>query len=129
MSADQELRAVNEERLAAVKAGDIKKLDDMLAPDLISVSPNGAALGKTEMMADLKSGDFKIQEHRADDYRISLHGDTAVVSFRNNMTHFYKGVPRHGQYRVTSVYVKRSSRWMLVSQHVTAMPPQPPFPG
>jgi len=128
MSAEQELRDVNEERLAAVKAGDLEKLDEVLSVDLISVSPAGTVLGKAEMMSDLKSGNFKIQSFAADDYKISLHGDTGIVAFRNTMAHSYRGTERSGQYRVTSAYLKRQGRWILVAQHVTHLAQQP-YPG
>jgi ketosteroid isomerase-like protein len=127
MSAEQEVRNVNEERLAAIKAVDLSKLGEILSDDMISVSPSGAVAGKNEALADLSSGDLRVQSSATDDYKINVHGDTAVVVFRNARVHSYKGTTRGAQYRLTCVYVKRKDGWKLVAQQANFLP-QPPGP-
>jgi len=118
MTLEEEIKAITDERLAAMKAGNVGRLGELLADDFMTVSPLGAIQGKSDNLSDVVSGDLKIDSFLTDDYTVRAHGDIAIAAFRNTMTHVFKGQTRSGKYRITSVYMRRKNAWILASNHV-----------
>jgi ketosteroid isomerase-like protein len=120
MSAEQDVQIAIEERLAALKAGDAGKLEDLLADEVCSINPSGFVQGKQEMLDDLSSRDLKVDLADAKDIKVTVHKDTAIALYRVKMNASYKGQLRGGHSRVLAVYVKSDS-WKLLAQQVTAV--------
>jgi uncharacterized protein (TIGR02246 family) len=125
MASEQEIRKANDERVAALLAGDAGKLEQLLDDDLSSTTATGHVQDKAEILADVRSGDLRVSASRTDDFKARIYGKTAVATYRATVEATYEGRSRGGQYRATSVYVNRDGRWKLVAQHNTplALPP------
>ena len=98
---------------------DVAFLDRILADDYTDTDQNGIVSTKTQDIADLKSGDFKLTSCVCDDYKVRVYGNAAVVTARLTMKAQYKGQDVSGAYRLTDTWVKRSGRWQCVATHLS----------
>lgn len=107
----------------AMMKGDMATLDRIVASDWTLVNPMGQTQTRAAAMADLRSGDLKFESTTAQDLKVRVFGDTAVVTGMTNDKGTYKGQDISGQYQFTDVFVKRDGRWQAVSTHVTKVMP------
>ncbi len=94
-------------------------LDQILADDYISTDSDGIVSTKAQAMANLKSGEIVITSAVADDFKVRVYGDAAVVTFRNAEKSQSKGKDTSGQERITDTWVKLAGRWQVVAEHVS----------
>jgi ketosteroid isomerase-like protein len=116
-SADQEL--INLERQwndASIK-DDAAFLDRILADDLTDTSADGTVSTKIQDLADLKSGAFKCTSAVAENFKVRVCGDMAVVTGRNTIKAQFKGKDISGPYQFTDTWMKRDGRWQCVATH------------
>jgi uncharacterized protein (TIGR02246 family) len=124
MSIEDEIRKVTVERSDALKAADAGKFADLLTEETKYVSAFGSIWGKAETLAELRSGNIKVSSYELDQFQVKVYGDGAVATYRTTMSAWYKGMPRAGEYRGTSVYVKRGGRWLLAAHQMTPLAAQ-----
>jgi len=117
--AEEEVLKVHNERLQALVQGDISKLDQLVADDVIYTSPTGKVQNKAEIVADLRSGALKVEFIGSVDAMVRIYGDTAVVTYGSTTKFRDKGQDISGPLRATAVYVKRQGHWQLVAQQLT----------
>ncbi|HJZ69046.1 MAG TPA: nuclear transport factor 2 family protein [Blastocatellia bacterium] len=118
-AAEQEVKQTHKERLQALVNADISKLDKIVGDDLIYISPVGKVQTKAEIVSDLKSGALKVSSIEQGDPNVRIFGNTAVVTYLTTSKFVDNGREYNNQIRSTSVYVKRSGHWQLVSQQMT----------
>lgn len=94
-------------------------LDQILADDYISTDSDGIVSTKAQAMANLKSGEIVITSAVADDFKVRVYGDAAVITFRNAEKSQSKGKDTSGQERITDTWVKLAGRWQVVAEHVS----------
>jgi hypothetical protein len=94
-------------------------LDQILADDYISTDSDGIVSTKAQAMANLKSGEIVVTSAVADDFKVRVYGDAAVVTFRNAEKSQSKGKDTSGQERITDTWVKLAGRWQVVAEHVS----------
>ena len=121
---EQELIKLEQERAQAVVRADTAFLDQNTADDYTSINARGMVRTKTQILADFKSGDIKLQSNDLDDLDARVYGDTAVVTGRSTQKGQTYGQDAGGQYRFTRVYVKRNGRWQSVSFQSTRVAAQ-----
>ena len=116
VSAEQELIALeNRWNDAAVKR-DWASLDEILTSDFMWTDPDGNVWTKAEFLASLKSGENVITSSVADDVRVRVYGDAAVVTGRTTVKEQHKGKDISGQYRWTDMWAKDyAGRWKCVA--------------
>jgi hypothetical protein len=56
---------------------------------------------------------------KADDYKISLHGNIAIMTHRSTV----EGV-RNIQFRSTHVWMKRGGKWLIIAHHGSQITPE-----
>ena len=78
---------------------------------------DGDMTTKAQDLALLKSEENTTTSMIADDFRIRVYGDAAVVTFRSTYTSQFKGIERTGQERFTDTWVKRDGQWQCVATH------------
>ncbi len=94
----------------------------MLASDAYFVTPDGTSQNKAEFMADLKSGDLKLDENKLENMKVqAADADMAVVTYGSNDKGSYKGKDISGHYAWTDVLVKRDGRWQFIVSQGTAI--------
>jgi ketosteroid isomerase-like protein len=55
---------------------------------------------------------------------VRVHGEVAVVTGRNTIKATYMGKDISGAYRFTDTFVKRASRWQVMTTQGTAVAPK-----
>src|SRR6266700_67638 len=80
-------------------------------------TPDGTVENKAQAIADLKSGDLKLQSASLDGAKVQVYGDTAVVTYSSNDKGTYKGKDISGKTRWTDVFVNHNGRWQVVASH------------
>ena len=116
---EQAIRQLVSELDNAQQQHDTATLDRIWADDLTFTNPAGEVLTKAQRLASRKSGETKSESFRSDDVQVRLYGDTAVVTSRATVKGQRQGQDIGGQFRITSVYVKRQGRWQLVAGQAT----------
>jgi ketosteroid isomerase-like protein len=116
-SAEQDITRIEKEMLAALLKGDTGPSSRYLADQYVFTGPDGMTTGKAQNIADLKSGDLKLQSASLDDMKVQVYGDTAIVTYASNDKGTYKGKDISGKTRWTDVFVKQNGRWMVVASH------------
>jgi ketosteroid isomerase-like protein len=118
VSAEQGLIALENRWNDAMVKHDWAFLDQILAGDCVWTDPDGDVWTKPEFLASLKSGEDVIASSVADDMKVRVYGDAAVVTGRTAVKKQYKGKDISGQYRWTTVWVKDyAGRWRCVADH------------
>ncbi len=102
---------------------DAATLDKILAEDWVGQGPTGV-VPKAEALADLKSGDNKLESITLGDMKVRVFGDTAVVTGSDDEKSSYKGKDTSGHYTWTDVFVKRQGRWQAAASQGTLMAKQ-----
>lgn len=116
-AAEQEIMRIEKEMLAAVLKGDTGPSEQYLADHYVFTGPDGLSMGKAESIADLKSGNLKLQAASLDNAKVQVYGDTAIVTYSSNDKGTYKGKDISGKTRWTDVFVKQKNKWMIVASH------------
>jgi ketosteroid isomerase-like protein len=108
---------------AIVKA-DIAFLERVLHEDFTHHRPRGTVENRTQYLENRKARRVDFQALVADEIKVRVYGDTAVVTYRSTA----KGKDQQGaideQRRWTRVFVRHEGRWQLVhSQGTTIQKP------
>lgn len=114
---DQAVLSIEKEMLNALLKGDASASERYLADTYIFTAPDGEVSNKAQNVADLKSGDLKFQSASLDDAKVSVYGDTAIVTFASTDKGTYKGKDISGRTRWTDVFVKKNGKWQIVASH------------
>ena len=119
---EQVVMGIERELLNAILKGDASASERYLADTYVFTGPDGTVENKAQAIADLKSGDLKLQSASLDDAKVQVYGDTAVVTYSSNDKGTYKGKDISGKTRWTDVFVHHNGRWQLVASHGTMLP-------
>jgi ketosteroid isomerase-like protein len=119
---EEAVMRIERELLAAVLKGDSSANERYLAETYVFTGPDGTVENKAQAIADLKSGDLKLQSASLDGAKVQVYGDTAVVTYSSNDKGTYKGKDISGKTRWTDVFVKHNGRWEVVASHGTMLP-------
>ena len=119
---EQEVLKLSKEYDEATRRGDSSVLERLLADEYLYISSNGSVFNKADAVNFAKSGEAKLEFGQSDDVRARGFGDTVVVTGRWTARGTNKGKSFSDVDRYTSVYVKRNSRWQIVSDHVSSIP-------
>ncbi len=116
---EQEIIRIEQEMLDALLKGDATANERYMAQDYVFTGPDGKVMDKTQSVADVKSGDLKLESSKMDDMKVHVYGDTAVATYGSTDKGSYKGKDISGKFRWTDVFVKRGGKWQLVAGHGT----------
>ena len=110
-----QLLALNDDFIRSVQEGDVGRFDEILADDFLNSNPDASLLDKRQFLAQT-ARPVTIKGLRADDVRVRIFGDVAIVHGRTSYT-TAEGAKRDGRY--TDIYARRGGRWLAVAAHVT----------
>ena len=118
---EDELRAIERERLAAFVAKDIETLNRLHADDYELINPGGREVSKREYIGGIEGGmiDYKLWEADSP-IRVRLHGDMAAIRYRALIEIAVQGElqPRQVLWH-TDIYERRDGRWQAVWSQAT----------
>jgi ketosteroid isomerase-like protein len=98
---------------------DAAPLERIVADDWAGFNWDGAKGTKAQLIADVKSGNYKIESVTFDPIKVRVFGDTAVATGGDTEKSQYNGKDASGHYLWTDVYVKRNGRWQAVASQNT----------
>ena len=123
---DEQIRQIEEivqDWAAAELRGDTSSLGRVLADDFVGVGPRGFTLNKEQWLERHGSGKLRYESFGLDEVGVRLYGDAAVGVCRQSAEGVYEDengrYDINEQFRVTLVFVRQESRWLLASLHLS----------
>ena len=106
---------LNHDYIQLVQNSDVSRFQEILADDFLCSQPNGSLLDREGFLKQTAVA-AKIWNLEAHDVKVQLLGNVAIIHAGTTYT-MPDGRPGAGRY--TDVWVRRNSRWLTVSAHVT----------
>lgn len=116
-----DVRRLDHEISVATWAGDAVWFEENLADDYLQITPGGAARTKREVIRELAMPGLKMEPYDPLDVLVRVYGDTAIVTGRSIQNFTLGGTRYTNDRRYTNVFVRRKSKWLLVSGHASAV--------
>jgi ketosteroid isomerase-like protein len=116
MSKDiDELTALNRDYVASVQNSDVKRFDQILAPDFYCSNPDKSLVDRAAFLKQTAQP-VAIKNLREHDVKIRVLGDFAIIHAATSYT-TPDGKEAHGRY--TDCWARQNGRWLAVSAHVS----------
>jgi ketosteroid isomerase-like protein len=109
------LEQLNRDYITSVQKGDVRRFDEILAPDFFCSNPDGSLVDRKAFLAQT-ARPVTISNLQAQDVLVRIMGDVAIIHARTTYT---LADGRAGSGRYTDVWARRDGRWLAVSAHVT----------
>ncbi|MBI3530120.1 MAG: nuclear transport factor 2 family protein [Betaproteobacteria bacterium] len=119
---EQDLNQLEENRYAALIAGDWAALDALLADEFFYNQGGGGSVSKLTFLDYMKAGDAKVRKAAREDTKIRLYGDTAVVTGVAHVDVTLKGEDKTLHSRYLHVWTKTPDGWKLAARQATYLP-------
>jgi ketosteroid isomerase-like protein len=88
----------------------------MWAPEYSFVTANGAIVSKAQRLDFIRASNTQFESLTSDEESVRLYGDTAVVVACTSARGQGQGRDLSGEYRGTTVLVKKQEKWLMVLQ-------------
>jgi len=109
------LQTLNRDYISSVQNGDVRRFDEILAPEFYCSNPDGSLIDRAAFL-EQTARPVTISGLEAEDVQIRLLGDVAIVHAR---TTYKKADGQPGAGRYTDVWARQGGKWLAVSAHVT----------
>lgn len=123
---EAELMRLLDEFLAGASRNDVGTHERFWADDLVYTGSAGTRVGKAEILEGIRSGpsgeDAPPTVYSAEDVRVRLYGDTAVVAFRLVAKTGEGAAAEVAHYLNTGTLIRRDGEWRAVAWQATAVP-------
>ncbi|MEN9839890.1 MAG: hypothetical protein RL177_1369 [Bacteroidota bacterium] len=120
---EAELTAKLHEFMAGASVNDAAIHDAFWADDLIYTSSTGRRFGKKEIMDGFSTSRTpSTTTYTADEIRIQVYEDVAIVAFRMTGVDVASSVPITTLYLNSGTFVKRDGQWRVVNWQATRIP-------
>jgi hypothetical protein len=111
------LRELNQTYLDSVVTGDIQRFGEILSPDFLCSTPDGALLDKSEFLLQA-AAPRSLERLDAHDVRIRIEGDVAII---HAATAYTTLAGDDGRGRYTDIWARRNGQWLAIAAHVTRL--------
>lgn len=119
---EDEINQAEEHRYAAMIAGDMDGVADLLADEFMFNQPSGTVATKASLLEQLKSGEVKVYKVERFDVTIHVYGATASVMGSTRLDREIKGERRVVLMRSLDPWVLRAGRWQLAARQSSYQP-------
>lgn len=120
--AETEVLKLEQDRYAAMLAGDIDALRGMLDNELGYIHSSGELDSLDVYLAGLQNGDMSYNQLIPTELKATQLGDRAVlIDGKLHLDAIVGGVPRKRDNRTTSIWVRRDEGWRLIRFHAVPM--------
>jgi ketosteroid isomerase-like protein len=109
---ERHIRQLNDEWVKAMVRADADALERIMADDFYFTYPLEGD-DRTQFIADVTSGDLKIEHISREQLNVRVFGKTAVLTARDSATWLYHGRELAGHYKIMSVFAERNGQWQL----------------
>ena len=110
-----ELTALNRDYVASVQNSDVKRFDEILAPDFYCSNPDKSLVDRAAFLKQTAMP-VTIRNLAAHDVKIRILGDFAIIHAATSYT-AADGKENSGRY--TDCLARHNGRWLAVSAHVS----------
>jgi len=117
-----EIMALEDRRYAAMRAGDVAALRELLADDLVYTHSFGERDSKASYLDKVANGIFRYGEIRRSEEKVLIHGDSATVVGRMAADVHVADTLRRLDNRFLAIWVKIDGRWQFLAYQPTPMP-------
>ena len=114
-SVEEQLITLDKAWTRAELKGDKKAAGALLAEDFTGTTQRGEIETKAQYLANVMPNADMV---KADDYKVTIHGNIAVMTHRSTV----EGV-RNIQFRSTHVWIKRGGKWLILAHHGSQITP------
>jgi len=111
------LRQLNADYINSVQNSDVKRFNEILAPEFYCSNPDGSLIDRAAFL-EQTAKPVTISNLSAEEVLIRIMGDFALIHAR---TAFTKADGSAGGGRYTDAYARIDGRWLAVSAHVTRL--------
>ncbi len=98
--------------------------DRIFADDFTFTNPYGEIMTKEQRIAEIKPGGIQFMAYTADDVKVRVYGDTAVVTSRATLKGKRGDRDISGQNRIILVFVNKDGHWQAVASQSTPIAAQ-----
>ncbi len=112
---EAELRKLNSEYVQSFLKSDVKRYDELLAPDFRCITPGGQLIDRATFLKAVAEPSG-MASFDAEDGTIQVVGDTAIIQAR---TPFKRLDGAAGESRYTDIWAHRNGKWQTVSAQIT----------
>ena len=109
------LTALNQDYIASVQRGDVRRFDEILAEDFLCSNPDGTLIDRAQFL-EQTARPVTITGLIAEDVQVRLFGDLALIHARTRYR-TANGEERQGRY--TDAWARRDGKWLAIAAHVT----------
>lgn len=114
VGAEQKVRQINKDWVAALERGDTATLNQLMADDCIfSYALDGD--DKAQFISDIEAGNLLVKTIKRDNVEVRIYGHTGVLLAYDTTEWWYKGHHMEGYYRIIHVYSELEGRWQIVA--------------
>jgi ketosteroid isomerase-like protein len=106
---------LNGDYIRSVQTGDVRRFDEIVAPDFLCSNPDGSLVDRAGFLTQT-ARPVTISKLEAHDVNVRIMGDVAIIHAR---TTYIGPDGRPGAGRYTDVWARRQGRWLAISAHVT----------
>jgi ketosteroid isomerase-like protein len=110
-----ELMVLNRDYVASVQNSDVKRFDEILADEFYCSNPDKSLVDRSGFLQQT-AVPVTIRNLRADDVKIRVMGDFAIIHGRTSYT-AADGQQAFGRY--TDCWARQNGHWLAVSAHVS----------
>ena len=114
-SVEDQLIQMDKSWTVAELKGDKKAAGALIADDYVGTTQRGEIENKAQYLASVVPNADTVT---ADDYKVTIHGNMAIMTHRATV----KGV-RNIQFRSTHIWMKRGDKWQIVAHHGSRISP------
>jgi ketosteroid isomerase-like protein len=119
----KDIKALEDQRFAALLAGDLEALARLLHKDLRYVHSSGDIDTRDTYLAQLGTGTSSYLEAKRTNEKIIVRGETAMVFNQLDMSVIYLGQPRQVHSTALAVWILEQGTWQLIALQSTARKP------
>lgn len=109
------LVSLNKDYIASVQNGDVKRFDEILAPEFYCSNPDGSIVDRAGFLAQTAKP-VTIKGLQSADVMIRMVDNVAII---HAATIYTTAEGRAARGRYTDVWRKQNGRWLAISAHVT----------
>ena len=120
-SAEREILATDDARIAAAKSSDASALERIYADEFRLITHTGLVRTKRDQVQDYRTGVLRYASFELLERDVKTFGTVGIVWSRERSAILLPGGQDvGGDRRITRVYVHRRGRWQLLSSHASA---------
>ncbi len=119
---EEQICRLEEERYAAMLAGDAATLERLFDDALTYTHSNGAVDTKASYIAGLRDKVWQYKTISRENERVVIRGATALVFCRLKIDLDVRGTPRKVDSNSLAVWAKDAAEWRLVALHSAGVP-------